>query len=357
MSSKIQENSCPICFTEEAEESPEHIILHCESSCCQDCLVEWLATKIKENYHDDTETQVPCIFSGCKGTLQVQQISSQLTKEHQARVNEELFQAYLNNQQDVRRCPQKNCSYAGIITAKPCSKDLQCELCSTTWGDKIQQTKTHKLLNHLKGFFSVKNEILSQLWKFLFSKKCPHCKSKIIKNGGCDHITCLKCGGEFCWSCPSRYPAHDSTIHKCYPVIMNIIYFIIGLAMLGLLGGFAYLIPPLRFVMDWTVIPVWSGTVFSISWAFGWILWSFSLFRDFFVFNSIWMGLGNAFTPRKHDGVIRAGGLFFGCLSCCLVYYFEIFWPVLRLGCIEFALGYLIVSLRKLKRRFKKKAL
>jgi len=357
MSSNLQEKSCPICFTEEDEESSKHLLLHCGPSCCQECLVEWLTTKIKENYHNDLDTQVPCVFSGCKGTLQVQKISSQLSIEHQIRINEELLQAYLNNQQDVRRCPQKNCPYAGIITPKPCSKDLQCELCSATWIDKIQQTKLQKVLSYLKGFFSIKNEILSHLWKFIFSKKCPSCKSAIVKNEGCDHITCLKCGAEFCWRCPSKYPAHDPTIHKCYPVIMNIISLTIGLFILGLLGGSAYMIPPLRFVLDLTVLPVWRWTMSSISWTFGWICWGFWLFRDFFVFNSILMGFGNAFTPRKHDWGVRVGGLLFGCFFCYLVYYFGIFWPVAKFGCCELGLSFVITSVKKMIKRNKKKAL
>ncbi|KZF20873.1 hypothetical protein L228DRAFT_278949 [Xylona heveae TC161] len=39
------------------------------------------------------------------------------------------------------------------------------------------------------------------------SKQCPNpdCGWRIIKNGGCNHMTCLKCGHEFCWLCFARY--------------------------------------------------------------------------------------------------------------------------------------------------------
>lgn len=31
-------------------------------------------------------------------------------------------------------------------------------------------------------------------------KKCPKCHANVIKNGGCNHISCV-CGCHFCWIC------------------------------------------------------------------------------------------------------------------------------------------------------------
>ena len=32
-------------------------------------------------------------------------------------------------------------------------------------------------------------------------KPCPQCNFRIIKNGGCNHMKCVKCGCSFCWLC------------------------------------------------------------------------------------------------------------------------------------------------------------
>ncbi|CAF3854439.1 unnamed protein product [Rotaria sp. Silwood1] len=41
----------------------------------------------------------------------------------------------------------------------------------------------------------------SRRWIVENSKKCPKCPYQIEKNDGCDHMTCIKCRHEFCWSC------------------------------------------------------------------------------------------------------------------------------------------------------------
>eukprot|EP00484_Ammonia_sp_Unknown_P030172 CAMPEP_0197028730 /NCGR_PEP_ID=MMETSP1384-20130603/8340_1 /TAXON_ID=29189 /ORGANISM="Ammonia sp." /LENGTH=439 /DNA_ID=CAMNT_0042457773 /DNA_START=112 /DNA_END=1431 /DNA_ORIENTATION=- len=52
-------------------------------------------------------------------------------------------------------------------------------------------------------------------------KPCPQCEFRIVKNGGCNHMKCVKCGCSFCWLCcevvedapvPSHYKDENS---KC----------------------------------------------------------------------------------------------------------------------------------------------
>jgi hypothetical protein len=39
------------------------------------------------------------------------------------------------------------------------------------------------------------------LWLTQHTKQCPKCHFRIEKNDGCDHMICIKCQYEFCWSC------------------------------------------------------------------------------------------------------------------------------------------------------------
>ena len=36
--------------------------------------------------------------------------------------------------------------------------------------------------------------------KAVACKKCPKCKARITKDGGCDHMTCRLCKHEYWWS-------------------------------------------------------------------------------------------------------------------------------------------------------------
>ena len=40
-------------------------------------------------------------------------------------------------------------------------------------------------------------------------KKCPHCYCDVEKISGCNHMTCTKCHGEFCWVCLIRTRGSD----------------------------------------------------------------------------------------------------------------------------------------------------
>ncbi|UJR32731.1 hypothetical protein I4U23_020190 [Adineta vaga] len=42
-------------------------------------------------------------------------------------------------------------------------------------------------------------------WITQNTKECPKCHFRIEKNDGCDHMTCIKCHYEFCWSCRADF--------------------------------------------------------------------------------------------------------------------------------------------------------
>lgn len=47
------------------------------------------------------------------------------------------------------------------------------------------------------------------------SRRCPSCSMKIIKDGGCNHMTCAFCGADFCWLC-GRHLTGESAVQRHY---------------------------------------------------------------------------------------------------------------------------------------------
>jgi len=76
------------------------------------------------------------------------------------------------------------------------------------------------------------------LWGFFCVRdvrKCPKCKVRIQKNGGCPHMNCQRCHFDFCWCCMSEYRSHNKCYALCpalpFSIFVNIILVILGMAL------------------------------------------------------------------------------------------------------------------------------
>jgi E3 ubiquitin-protein ligase RNF14 len=70
----------------------------------------------------------------------------------------------------------------------------------------MHKTKWHEGLT-CQEYDSITNRDLKANLRWLNqnTKTCPNCPYQIEKNNGCDHMTCIKCQYEFCWSCLANY--------------------------------------------------------------------------------------------------------------------------------------------------------
>ena len=60
-----------------------------------------------------------------------------------------------------------------------------------------------------KGLFTTNDEFIEAK-----TKECPNCKVRILKHGGCNHMTCTRCLYQFCWLCGKKWEG----IHKPCPL-------------------------------------------------------------------------------------------------------------------------------------------
>lgn len=192
---------CEICYETKPIDN-FYSLRHCPHLFCQECLVKYLKQKI--NSSELLKIQCP---ANCPNELSDEEIKSILSKElpffEKFKKLKELM--LLNQDPNVRWCIRTGCNTVirnkyneTKITCSKCAQEM-CFKCRLAWHGSLSCVQA--LENELKVYskkFPVKN--------------CPKCKSKIEKNGGCNHMTCSRCKYQFCWLCCKKY----STNHYAF---------------------------------------------------------------------------------------------------------------------------------------------
>ena len=111
---------------------------------------------------------------------------------------------------DLRWCPDPKCMH--YVEREGRSKVSTCE-CGATVCIECGEYE------HPGTKCGQQEDDLFKKWKLSQDgKNCPKCNMVIVKNEGCNHMTCLKCQHEFCWYClqPSAYSDnHYQGVLKC----------------------------------------------------------------------------------------------------------------------------------------------
>lgn len=110
-----------------------------------------------------------------------------------------------------------NCPYGGFVNAIngsiSKSKIVVCEVCKfeqcieciTPWHPGIPCSENKKK----------RKADTADDWINTFSKACPKCHTCIEKDEGCYHMSCSRCGFDFCWLCLKEYDInHIASFHN-----------------------------------------------------------------------------------------------------------------------------------------------
>merc|ERR1712048_754982 len=90
--------------------------------------------------------------------------------------------------------------------------------------DKITNEEEQKKADEKEA--EIEKEI-GRLFEQKNCQQCPHCLVWIEKNGGCDHMTCRHCCGEFCWTCQAEWSTHREC-GKSKPVVRPTFFETVG---------------------------------------------------------------------------------------------------------------------------------
>uniref|UniRef100_A0A3P9CFG2 RBR-type E3 ubiquitin transferase n=1 Tax=Maylandia zebra TaxID=106582 RepID=A0A3P9CFG2_9CICH len=196
---------------------------------CRACLCEFCTVQITEGNVRD----VTCPQADCAGAPTPAQVQSLVGEKLFSRYDRLLLQNTLDSMSDVTYCPRTSCGSAVILekssNAVLCSECsfAFCVTCRMTYHglEECETKKKHArdglsaLLNDYKHGSKERKRLLvsrygnmlvmlesnlNDTWLANNSRCCPHCFSRIEKNGGCDHMLCTQCGQDFSWCCALR---------------------------------------------------------------------------------------------------------------------------------------------------------
>ncbi|CAL8089223.1 unnamed protein product [Orchesella dallaii] len=208
----ISKFECHICFSSfTKEESVDYPT--CGHNFCSPCLFEYIKTRISEN---GFQSSIQCPEPNCNTLFKDDFIKNVIKTDLELvqRYDLILINDFVNKNKYLKYCPGERCdaiwrmNWDGVPwnfqeVACKCGESY-CFSCNKKWHFPLSCTLHEFWLKNTPDDFG--NENLR--WIQTNTKSCPKCLSNIQKNGGCNQMTCKKCGFKFCWLCLKPWAKH-----------------------------------------------------------------------------------------------------------------------------------------------------
>ncbi|CAK69406.1 unnamed protein product (macronuclear) [Paramecium tetraurelia] len=193
---KIKKMKCSICLSDDCQLFTDK---NCKCQFCFDCVLNWIEEKINLKQQVNS---ISCLNHKCKQIISLENFQLSITnKQIEEKYMDIMLKNYFQQTHDIRPCPNNKCSYYAFLPTNRCGKEFSCQQCNFNWLDKQYLSYDKLFLLKLKD---IKSDIFTSVFEFISTQECPRCNSKILKNGGCSHMTCKKCQFYYCWSCNNQ---------------------------------------------------------------------------------------------------------------------------------------------------------
>ncbi|KAL4470432.1 hypothetical protein ABPG74_012043 [Tetrahymena malaccensis] len=183
--------SCEVCCEVYKDQNPFCI----KCFVCYSCLDKWFSQQIKDQIGNPSceLINLKIFCPSCMKNIRLTEIKKKQNIFSNSLNN--LTEFYLRRDESYISCPSPNCKNIGWIDNKTCRKYFNCTFCNYRWSNPYKISFMNMIANKF-----CPQDIKSRLYKSLFTKSCPNCKSRISKYGGCRELTCSQCKHSFCWN-------------------------------------------------------------------------------------------------------------------------------------------------------------
>ncbi|EGT37490.1 hypothetical protein CAEBREN_17795 [Caenorhabditis brenneri] len=196
----IDEAECAICC------APGRLLgLECRHLACENCWNKYIRTKINAG-----QCLLGCMNFGCNMLFSNEMLgkfhcSSKLKISHRRLIKD----SYINNKPNLAWCNKK----CGVVVRRSNCNTVTCS-CGSTFCFLCRSDAHHPATcrqirdwgkQHLNTNYS---DGMTVSWISLNTRECPRCFIPILKNGGCNHMTCTGCRYDYCWVCFGNWWTH-----------------------------------------------------------------------------------------------------------------------------------------------------
>eukprot|EP01065_Artemidia_motanka_P051622 TRINITY_DN9132_c0_g1_i1.p1 TRINITY_DN9132_c0_g1~~TRINITY_DN9132_c0_g1_i1.p1 ORF type:complete len:518 (+),score=132.35 TRINITY_DN9132_c0_g1_i1:69-1622(+) len=197
---------CSICCIPQSDQ--KFAGLPCGHKFCLPCWRQYLEAKVAAGPDDSMGTRCPEV--GCAARVPRELFvgdTAVVSAAHSERYLAFELEAYVTDSSKLRWCPGRGCSRclyvedaAPSASGEPIGVRCTCgeDFCFFCGAESHAPSSCEVFLLWRRKEVS---EDENGSWMAANTKPCPGCGSMIEKNGGCNRITCRKCGLGFCWMC------------------------------------------------------------------------------------------------------------------------------------------------------------
>merc|ERR1711953_235837 len=163
---------------------------------CKDCFGNFMNFKSSLG-----RPMLRCPGMNCRCFLDKKRVEAAMPDAF-AKFKDAMMRYSLKRVENYRTCPNADCS-AGSVLDSCCKSDkVTCASCNWSFCPKCNDVPHEGMTcdefqqkRHEERWGKAKDYMTNE------TKQCPYCLVWIEKNGGCNHMTCHHCRGEFCWLC------------------------------------------------------------------------------------------------------------------------------------------------------------
>ncbi|KDO32205.1 hypothetical protein SPRG_03422 [Saprolegnia parasitica CBS 223.65] len=167
----------------------------CSLAICETCLRQYLTLRIESGQVSREHLCCP----GCRVVLPQRVLTTYLSVELYATLRKMVHDA-----SERPACPYGHC--AGTVLSTPHWLLKRRVTCSAGHGICVECNRPY----HVRP--TCVDKAYAQWKKVHEVRSCPQCNRDIERNGGCKHMTCVKCWHEFCWLCRAPWSGYG---HPC----------------------------------------------------------------------------------------------------------------------------------------------